>query len=144
MNSASRDPVEPPAGVTRGQLVARGEAPAKPGAPRVVALNRERVLEFLLGVFEQSHGPQCVTVIRERLGVPGGASRQELAIRMRVGEIAQAQRRLHAAGQRLALDTRVVVPFDLLERTERLDIAAVREQQLRKLKLNLRGFRRYR
>jgi hypothetical protein len=62
-----------------------------------------------------------------------------LAVSVRVRKVAEAQRRLYAACQRLALDARIFVPFDLLECSERLRIAAVGKQQLRELKLNVRG-----
>ncbi len=98
------------------QLVPRSEAAgqAVERAP-VVALNRKRFLELLLRILEQANSPQRVGVVRQRLGILGRAPRQQLAVRISVREIAQAQRSLDGAGQRLALDARFVVPLDLLE-----------------------------
>ena len=67
------------------QLVACGEAPGQAvQRARVVALDGEGVLEFLLGILEQTNSPQCVSVVRERLSVFRGAARQQLAIGVRM------------------------------------------------------------
>jgi hypothetical protein len=110
----------------------------------IVLLNRQRLFELRFRILKQSHSPKRVGVVRERLGIGGRASCEELAIGIRMREIAQTQRRLHAACQRLTLDAAVIVPLDLLEGGERFTVTAVRKQQLRELQLNVRGFRRNR
>ena len=125
------------------QLVPRGEASrhAVQGTP-VVALDRQRLVKFLFRILEEPDRPERVAVVRERFGVVRRAPRQQLAVRVRVGEIAKPQCRLDAPGQRLALDAWILMALHLLEGRECLGVPAVGKQQLPELQLDIPSFGR--
>ena len=92
---------------------------------------------FRFGLLEQSRRP---TARRRRARATrhlAGRACQELRLGLRVRELAHTQRRLHAAGRRFAPDAATSCHgLATLEGVERLDVAAVREQQLRQLQLD--------
>ena len=74
-----------------------------------------------------------------RFDVAAGIAHQHLRVRIRVGEVAKPERRRDGAPQRFAADARIVGALDRFKRVEGFTVAAVVEEKVRHLKLDLGG-----